>query len=47
MVSRWDEVKSIFTVLKIRKCEENIARGTTDPEMESVHLSNLLNDSIS
>ena len=25
----------------------NIARGTTDPEIESVHLSNLLNDSIS
>ena len=22
----------------------NIARGTTDPEIESVHLSNLLND---
>ena len=26
--------------------KENIARGTTDPEIESVHLSNLLNNSI-
>ena len=26
---------------------KNIARGTTDPEIESVHLSNLLNNSIS
>ena len=25
---------------------QNIARGTTDPEIESVHLSNLLNNSI-
>ena len=24
----------------------NIARGTTDPEIESAHLSNLLNDNI-
>ena len=29
-----------------QKLSENIARGTTDPEIESVHLSNLLNDSI-
>ena len=27
--------------------QQNIARGTTDPEIESVHLSNLLNNCIS
>ena len=32
---------------KITDKLKNIARGTTDPEIESVHLSNLLNNSIS
>ena len=29
------------------KSSKNIARGTTDPEMESINLRNLLNNSIS
>ena len=39
----WIHAISSFGVREVIK---NIARGTTDPEIESVHLSNLLNNSI-
>ena len=37
---------AIYVLLCGAKINLNIARGTTDPEIESVHLSNLLNNSI-
>ena len=43
----WAGTQNFKGIAKFNMCFKNIARGTTDPEIESVHLSNLLNDSIS